>query len=868
MDGAVGGTVAGYVIEGVLGRGGMGTVYLARHPRLPRLMALKVLNRDVAADPELRARFDREASVVAHLDHPGIVAVQDRGIEDGQLWLAMQYVQGVDASRLDPRTVTVERAVRIVSEVAHALDYAHARGVLHRDVKPANILLAAAEAGRAERAVLTDFGIARLLASNTQLTSSGTFVATLAFASPEQLSGDPVDARSDQYSLACSLYALLVGQSPFAAAEPGQVVAGHLAKSVPPIVRPDVPPQLNAVIARGMAKNPGERFSSAGEFAAAAMSALRAAVPAAAPTVQYAGAVRAPGFAPPPMPGPQPFGVYPAPAPRNPWIALCALLVGAFFLGLTSNGLGPAYTEIMHSMAATNGMLTWMTTGYALAALVLLPAAARLGDRFGPKNIYIAGLALLMLGAAGCFLAANMAMLTVFFAIQGLGMGLMLPQPLAVIIRTFPPERRGAALGVWAGIGALTVLLGPAADAALVELVSWRMIFVLDIPFGVLALILAAVLVPSLPAQRRPADPVGLLLSMVALALLVVGITQCGSHSGDLIWIAVLVAGLLVSGLFVFLQARSGAEGIVPALLFRDGEVVLSNAAVAAASAALVSLTMALGLTLQMAHGWAPLKAALLLIPAAIVAVVGGPIAGVMSERTRPAVIATIGFGLLGLSLLGLLPLTSSTATSLELILLTVPGAVAGAGIACLWTSLASTATRVVPIPPAGAGAAVHIIARQLGLMIGEAVVVGVFTHAGSRSSSTHSFATAHALAQAASGAMRTAVLVTLVFVLLGGIATGFLARRRPPSDAATIESAPQYIPDMGRTTTPVVAGAPGGWNPQNAWAATPPPAPMPGNAGWTPTAPIAPTDAQVATPQPPQHPGGDGWNPHGGSLG
>ncbi|MGF6882726.1 hypothetical protein ABIA39_001668 [Nocardia sp. GAS34] len=297
--------------------------------------------------------------------------------------------------------------------------YAHARGVLHRDVKPANILLAAAEAGRAERAVLTDFGIARLLASNTQLTSSGTFVATLAFASPEQLSGDPVDARSDQYSLACSLYALLVGQSPFAAAEPGQVVAGHLAKPVPPIARPDVPPQLNAVIARGMAKNPGERFSSAGEFAAVAMGALQTAVPAAAPTVHYAGAARAPGFAPPPMPGPQPFGVYPPPVPvaagpRNPWVALCALLIGAFFVGLTSDGLGPAYAEIM-------------------------------------KNIYITGLALLMLGAVGCFLAANMAMLTAFFAIQGLGMGLMLPQPLAVIIRTFPPERRGAALGAWAG---------------------------------------------------------------------------------------------------------------------------------------------------------------------------------------------------------------------------------------------------------------------------------------------------------------------------------------------------------------------------------------------------------------------------------
>ncbi|MBF6182817.1 protein kinase [Nocardia otitidiscaviarum] len=254
----------------------MGTVYLARHPRLPRKVALKLLNREVSADQEVRRRFEREANVIARLDHPSIVGIHDRGVQDGHLWIAVQYVPGTDAARLDPRAVSVERAVRIISETAAALDYAHSHGILHRDVKPANILLWAAATGRDERAVLTDFGIAALADSNTQLTATGMFSATLAFASPEQLSGERLDHRGDQYSLACTCYALLTGHGPFPATNPGQVVAGHLNKPLPHLhpQRPDVPPALDEVLARAAAKSPAARYPDCSTFAAAARAAL------------------------------------------------------------------------------------------------------------------------------------------------------------------------------------------------------------------------------------------------------------------------------------------------------------------------------------------------------------------------------------------------------------------------------------------------------------------------------------------------------------------------------------------------------------------------------------------------------------------
>ncbi|WP_372440694.1 serine/threonine-protein kinase [Nocardia acididurans] len=268
---------AGYRITGVLGAGGMGTVYLARHPRLPREDAVKVLLPAASADETFRARFLREAELAARLRHPNIVTIHDRGENAGCLWIAMQYVAGSDAAEVARSgELPVWRAVHIIEEAARGLDAAHAAGLLHRDVKPANILIAQGSAGP-DRVLVTDFGIARAVGDSTALTEEGEVLATLAYAAPEQISAGTVDHRADVYALGGTLYYLLTGRTPFPRPTPATVMYAHLYEQAPrpSHEKPGVPGEFDAVIARAMAKNPADRYPSCGALAAAAAAALR-----------------------------------------------------------------------------------------------------------------------------------------------------------------------------------------------------------------------------------------------------------------------------------------------------------------------------------------------------------------------------------------------------------------------------------------------------------------------------------------------------------------------------------------------------------------------------------------------------------------
>ena len=269
---------AGYTIVRMLGAGGMGEVYLVQHPRLPRHEALKVLPGELTSDHEYRERFDREAAIVAALWHPNIVALHDRGEFDGQLWISMDFVDGTDAARLlqdHPNGLPPDEVVRIVTGVADALDYAHDNHMLHRDVKPANILIAQSNTGA--RALLADFGIARREDDPGTLTATNMTVGTVLYAAPEQLLGEPLDGRADQYALAATAFHLLTGSPPFQHSNPNVVISNHLSKP-PPAINDRVPElsALGPVFVKALAKRREERFDRCLDFAHALEHELEA----------------------------------------------------------------------------------------------------------------------------------------------------------------------------------------------------------------------------------------------------------------------------------------------------------------------------------------------------------------------------------------------------------------------------------------------------------------------------------------------------------------------------------------------------------------------------------------------------------------
>lgn len=336
-DSLIGAQLASYRIEQLIGEGGMSQIYLAEHVVLQKKVALKLLGRELADDENFRERFLRESRLAAALDHPNIVDIYDAGEADGRLFIAMRYIAGSDLRTQikEQGALPPERALSILSQAAVALDAAHERGLVHRDVKPGNILL-----GAGDHVYLTDFGVAKQNADRRGLTRTGFFVGTLDYAAPEQIRGEQLDGRADVYAFGCLLYQCLSGKLPYERDSDVQVMFAHL-EEPPPRLSDDFPPALDAVVGKAMAKRREDRYPSCAQLVAAARNALTSPAQAPEQPVPSQGVApspdttidRLPDFVPEPTPAP--------PKRRRPsrnWL-LAAAGAGAFLIALASLGL-------------------------------------------------------------------------------------------------------------------------------------------------------------------------------------------------------------------------------------------------------------------------------------------------------------------------------------------------------------------------------------------------------------------------------------------------------------------------------------------------------------------------------------------------
>lgn len=346
--------IAGYRIEERIGAGGMAVVFRAHDERLGRTVALKVLLPALAADAGFRGRFIRESRTAASVDDPHIIPVYEAGEADGTLFIAMRFVAGGDLRAVIEREspLPADRAAAFISPVASALDAAHSAGLIHRDVKPANILVDA-RPGRPDHVYLSDFGLSKGTLSSVGLTGTGNFLGTPDFAAPEQVTGRGVDGRADQYALACVAFTLLAGDRPFPRDEPMAVLWAHQFEPPPRVCarRPDLPAFVDGVLARALAKSPRDRFGTCGEFAEALRDALgvgsytsrairpegsggAATRPATVPSAQTAVLpLSAPGAPAPDVSGP------PAPASRHARRGRAFATVGAAVAVATAAGI-------------------------------------------------------------------------------------------------------------------------------------------------------------------------------------------------------------------------------------------------------------------------------------------------------------------------------------------------------------------------------------------------------------------------------------------------------------------------------------------------------------------------------------------------
>jgi EmrB/QacA subfamily drug resistance transporter len=407
----------------------------------------------------------------------------------------------------------------------------------------------------------------------------------------------------------------------------------------------------------------------------------------------------------------------------RPWPALWALCLGFFMILVDSTIVSVATPAIMRGLHADVNTVIWVTSAYLLAYAVPLLVTGRLGDRFGPRNVYLVGLAVFTLASAWCGLTGDIEQLILARVFQGLGAALMTPQTMAVITRIFPAQHRGQAMGLWGAVAGVATLVGPILGGVLVDAAGWQWIFFVNVPVGLVGLVLAWRLVPSLPTHSHRFDLPGVVLSAVGLFLLVFGIQEgqkydWGTITGALSVWSLIIAGLVVLAGFLAWQAVNRAEPLLPLRLFRDRNFSLANVAITTVGFSITAMTFPIMLYAQNVRGLSPTRSALLLVPMAVISGGLAPVVGKLVDRVHPRYIAGVGLFCFPVSLVWLSAVLTPEAAIWQLLL---PVALLGVANGFMWAPISTTATRNLPMAEAGAGSGVYNTTRQIGAVLGSA---------------------------------------------------------------------------------------------------------------------------------------------------
>jgi len=479
----------------------------------------------------------------------------------------------------------------------------------------------------------------------------------------------------------------------------------------------------------------------------------------------------------------------------RPWPALWSLVIGFFMILIDTTIVSVANPRIMEGLNADINSVIWVTSAYLLAYAVPLLITGRLGDRFGPKRLYLTGLVVFTLASLWCGLSGDVQTLILARVVQGFGAAIMTPQTMAVITRIFPPDRRGAAMGIWGATAGVATLVGPILGGVLVDGLGWAWIFFINVPVGIAGFILALRYVPSLTTHPHKFDIPGVLLSAVGLFLLVFGIQEgetynWGTITGPISVWGLIIAGVVVLAGFVAWQRFNRGEALLPLSLFRDRNFSLANLGITTVGFTVTAFSLPLIFYYQVVRGLTPTQSALMMVPMALISGGLAPVVGKIIDRVNPKYITAGGLALMSVGLFWNSALMHPD-TPIWLFLL--PSAVLGFANAGIWAPLSSTATRNLPPRQAGAGAGVYNTTRQIGAVLGSAAIAVLMQSrlaaelpaaagapAGESSHMSFGGRLPEALHEAFSTAMAQSIMLPAGVIVLGAAVALFFAKPKP----------------------------------------------------------------------------------------